>query len=741
MKKNLLTLALVLCGSLTGLQAQVSHVNPIPHEVTPASGALFAAPAEWTVVCDKSLTGSYVLEALSEAAPRQVAKAGFKVTVGVRGQKVVKSYTKKVPARAEAYYLHIDPNGAVIAGADLNGAYYGVQTLLAIMRDGQLQTCDIRDYPDVRFRGVVEGFYGTPWSQEHRLRQLDFYGRNKMNVYIYGPKDDPWHRDHWRTPYPEAEGRKIHILAERAKKRGVNFYWAIHPGVDIKWTAEDRDALIGKLESMYGLGVRAFAIFFDDIWGENADAAKQADLLNYIDDNFVQKKPDVSPLVLCPSIYNRAWATDDNPYLGTMAEKLNKGIEIMWTGNTVVHCLDKEAMEWANRHIGRKAYIWWNYPVSDYVRDRILLGPTYGNGLDIAEDLGGFVSNPMEHAEASKVSLYSIADYTWNMAAYDQARSWERALQDLLPENAGALRVFALYNEDPGPNGHGFRRDESRHLQALADKALAGDAKAVETLQRHAQALRTAANTLLADRSNELLIRELKPWLLQAKLAGEYGEAVTRMCLAADGGARCADVPLQDFECLYGEARALQQQMYDLENSSVRHPLQPGIKVGARVYLPLLSKLFRKHVEAYNARTGKHLDPIAEFQPYLLETDVAQLRNQAVSVNGADVTVAPVLEVVTWAPGAQLTIVGERVATLNGMEFDLGTPGMAPNFRLEVFDGERWNPVSLLHYKEGETMIHTGQEIAGMKALKLRLTNVSGKEQKLYFKSLRFVKQ
>lgn len=740
MKKTILTLAFLLGGSLMGLQAQVSNVNPVPHQVTPAEGELFEAPAEWNLIADKKLSGSYVLEPLSEASPALSAKAKFKITVGVRGDKAVKSVAKKIPAKAEGYYLHIDRTGIVIAGADTQGAYYGVQTLLAIMRDGKLQACDIEDYPDVRFRGVVEGFYGTPWSQEARLSQLDFYGRNKMNVYIYGPKDDPYHRDHWRTPYPEAEGRQLQILVERAKKRGVNFYWAIHPGVDIKWTVEDRDALIAKLESMYALGVRSFAVFFDDIWGENADAAKQADLLNYLDDHFVQQKHDVAPLVLCPSIYNRAWSGNGDKYLHTLGDNLNKGIEIMWTGNTVVHCIDKESMEWVNQRIDRKAYIWWNYPVSDYVRDHILLGPTYGNGTDIADDLAGFVSNPMEHAEASKISLYSIADYVWNMAAYDDQKSWLRATADLLPGNVEALRLFSAFNEDPGPNGHNFRREETRFLQDVAKKALEGDKRAIGTLNRYAVSLRRAANILLADKENAPLTHELRPWLLQAKLAAEYGQAVTAMCMTQNRQQEAPAFRLSFEEC-YKEARAIQQQMYELENSDVRHPLQPGIKVGNLIYLPTLYQLFSQYTERYNAENGTQLDPAAEYQPYELLTDVAQLKNQRVTAQGNDVSVAPVLEVVTWAAGAQLTIKGDRTISMQGLDFDLGTPDMAQNFRLELFDGEKWQAVSLLHYKEGETTVHTGNELAGMKASQIRLTNTSGKDLQLYFKRFRFTKQ
>lgn len=74
-------------------------------------------------------------------------------------------------------------------------------------------------------------------------------------------------------------------MVNRAKENNVIFYWAIHPGQDIRWNEEDRSLLLQKFESMYQLGVRGFAVFFDDISGEGTKADKQAELLNYIDDH------------------------------------------------------------------------------------------------------------------------------------------------------------------------------------------------------------------------------------------------------------------------------------------------------------------------------------------------------------------------------------------------------------------------------------------------------------------------
>lgn len=107
---------------------------------------------------------------------------------------------------------------------------------------------EITDWPDIEFRGTVEGFYGTPWSHEARLSQLRFYGQNKMNTYIYGPKDDPYHSSpHWRDPYPADQAAQIRELVKVAKENHVDFVWAIHPGKDIKWTEEDMNNVIKSL--------------------------------------------------------------------------------------------------------------------------------------------------------------------------------------------------------------------------------------------------------------------------------------------------------------------------------------------------------------------------------------------------------------------------------------------------------------------------------------------------------------
>ncbi len=101
----------------------------------------------------------------------------------------IRKFTRQIPNQKEGYYLSINNKEIILAGNDERGTYYALQTLKQLLKDNQLPIIEIQDYPAICYRGVVEGFYGTPWSHNARLRQLQFYGENKMNTYIYGPKE------------------------------------------------------------------------------------------------------------------------------------------------------------------------------------------------------------------------------------------------------------------------------------------------------------------------------------------------------------------------------------------------------------------------------------------------------------------------------------------------------------------------------------------------------------------------
>ena len=602
MKNMVLLLCILFLCSWAEADAQGFHLQPTPQKYVGSEDSVFI-PARYSLQVGATLRGSAAEQLLAGLFPDAAVTADFSVCIGMKGDKSVRKYAARIPKQAEGYYLKIDKEGIVVAGADRRGVFYGVQTLVQLIALPKLPLVEVTDYPDVPYRGVVEGFYGVPWSREARLSQLDFYGRNKMNIYIYGPKDDPYHSSpNWRKPYPAQEAEQLKELVECARRNEVLFYWAIHPGKDIRWNTEDRDLLMEKFESRYRLGIRAFAVFFDDISGEGTSAEKQVELLNDIYHNFVKVKGDVAPLLMCPTEYNRLWTKLEGGYLATLGGKLHPDIGILWTGDKVVACIDKPTMQFVNPLLKRKAFIWWNFPVSDYVRDRLLLGAVYGNGTDIDDDISAFISNPMEHAEASKIALFSIADYAWNMDAYKSAASWRRAVRYLMPGHAAALQVFASHNSDLGGNEHDFRREESEQIRPALERLLDAycregkrEVAAASAVTEECERMIASADLLLASDENPALIKEITPWLMQFKLLGEYGREV--LCMLA---AQC-DGKKTELEKAASHAKALQVLMKKIDATYNQNGFQPGVKTGSCHLKPAFDRLYQEVVQ----RTGK----------------------------------------------------------------------------------------------------------------------------------------
>jgi hyaluronoglucosaminidase len=448
---------------------------------------------------------------------------GVKMTIDFGAKAAKKVGVKQVSG---AYALTIDKKGISIVAYDETGAFYGLQTLRQVVespaaKDGGLPYLTINDFPSLAYRGVVEGFYGEPWSHKVRLSLIDFYGKNKMNNYVYGPKDDPYHSSpNWRLPYPEEQAKNIHELVEACNRNHVNFTWAIHPGKDIRWNQADYDSLLNKFNMMYDLGVRAFAIFFDDIEGEGTNPHKQVELLNNITTDFVKAKGDVANLIICPTDYSRSWANPKpNGALATYGRDLNKSVEVYYTGDVVCSDLTHDTMGFIDPLIQRPALYWWNYPVSDYCRNYILQGPVYGLDPTMTpNEVVGFHSNPMEHGEASKLALYGVADYSWNMSAYNPIDNWERGLELLVPEAADAYRTFAIHSADTET---GYRRDESWETQTFRINKYT-DAQ-FKALKAEFEKIATVHKRMEQNCSNEQLLNELHPWLEQFSKLGDRG--------------------------------------------------------------------------------------------------------------------------------------------------------------------------------------------------------------------------
>lgn len=673
MIKSLLASCLFV-GSVCAVSLpDVVSVYPIPHDVI-LTGDLFDAPRGIVFAGDPidKDAGRVLKEAFD-------ANGGlFTVTVKSIEQTVVGAYTLTVTAM-----------GAVIETGDPSGQFYAAQTLSQMARNSKLQPCVIKDWPDVAFRGTVEGFYGLPWSFEARKSQFRFYGKYKLNTYIYGPKDDPFHgfSNRWREPYPADQAEKIKALIRVAKENKVNFVWAVHPGRDISWkTDKDILACIEKFEMMYALGVRSFAIFFDDIGGEGARAEMQVKLLNRVNRDFVKKMPDVTPLILCPTQYNRAWSGGE--YLTILGTQLDADISIMWTGNSVCTDITRESMDWINNRIQRKAFIWWNWPVSDYVRPKLLLGKAYGVDVKNKGQYSGFVSNPMDKPEASKIALFGVANYTWNITGHNPDIAWRDGIAQLFPECAEAIQCFAEHNADQGPNGHGYRREESVMLAPVAmrisQKLRANempDQADVAVLRAEFANMVRSADTILAKCQDRLFVNETENWV---KYFREQALAGLILC---DGIEK---------KVAYDTAITHTLQVYEkmdaIDAEQKKRPYQAGTRTGMRVIKPLMDEMMsNSFVNLQRDVLGKVLD-VKEPALYRTIGTVPSLARATATRSGKYINFNRVMEVTTVKPGEWFGLILPEGVYANYIHANFETADAAKQGQIELSrdDGVTW---------------------------------------------------
>lgn len=234
--------------------------------------------------------------------------------------------------------------------------------------------------------GVVEGYYGRPWTHEARRDVIRFLGEHGLNTFVYGPKNDAFHRDDWRTPYPDAELAELGFTAREARKAKVRFVYALSPALDICYAcADDTRALKRKLRQLARAGITRFALFFDDAplglshpedveryGGDGADALARAQAELVRRTNAWLARHGLRALAfMVPTDY---LGTACTPYIAALDEALPRNVLIGWTGTAVIPATITAAQAQERRDClgGRRLVLWDNYPVNDADRKSVV---------------------------------------------------------------------------------------------------------------------------------------------------------------------------------------------------------------------------------------------------------------------------------------------------------------------------------------------------------------------------------
>ncbi|MED6266252.1 hypothetical protein CHARACLAT_000231 [Characodon lateralis] len=269
--------------------------------------------------------------------------------------------------------------------------------------------------------GVVEGFYGRPWTMEQRKELFRRQQKWGLNTYLYAPKDDYKHRMFWRELYSVEEAEQLMTLVSAAKEHGIEFIYAISPGLDITFSNQKEiSALKRKLDQVTHFGCKSFALLFDDIDHNMCPADKEvfssfAHAQVSITNEIYQYLGEPETFVFCPTEYCGTFcypSVSQSPYLRTVGEKLLPSIDVLWTGPKVVSKeIPVESIEEVSKILRRAPVIWDNFHANDYDQKRLFLGPYKGRSTELIPRLKGVLTNPNCEFESNFVAIHTLA--TW----------------------------------------------------------------------------------------------------------------------------------------------------------------------------------------------------------------------------------------------------------------------------------------------------------------------------------------
>lgn len=455
----------------------------------------------------------------------------------------------------DSYLLDINQQVITILGLDSDGVFTGISTLRQILSqlEEELPDLTIHDYADTKVRGFIEGYYGIPWSNENREDLMRFGGQFKMNAYIFAPKDDPYHRDEWDKLYPQEKLEEIRELATVGNQTKCRFVWTIAPLQKVAKLAnekqdvmsllkENTEKMLAKFEQLYEVGVRQFGVLGDDVGTLPHDYVVK---LMQKAHEWVAQKGDVYNLVYCPASYNSAWAWNSEE-LNAYEAGFPEDIQIFWTGSKTCGPIVQETIDTFktkdnNGKVRRDPLFWLNWPVNDIDMTQVFLGK--GEMLELGiKNLAGAVTNPMQEAQASKIALFVLADYTWNTRDFNADKNWQHAFKYVEPKAKEALALLASHMTNTGVDGI-LDLEESATMKEMIPivlKMVKNGEVLGETygmpMEDELVDIIESADFFLAEGENKALVKELEPFILALKELALTGHLLLQATEAKEKG-------------------------------------------------------------------------------------------------------------------------------------------------------------------------------------------------------------
>jgi hyaluronoglucosaminidase len=295
--------------------------------------------------------------------------------------------------------------------------------------------------------GVIEGFFGKPWSWDDRAAYAAFLSGLGFGFYIYAPKQDRYLRQNWRKAWPETTAERAAAISRIYRDNGLKFGIGLSPfELHRDDKAGNAAALRRKARELNRAAPDILCIQFDDMRGATPDLAEQH--ARIVDE--ICNASTAGKFIVCPTYYSfdpileKIFGAAPDNYLADLGRLLDPRIDIFWTGPHIC------SRRYPTPHLARVAellrrhpFLWDNYPVNDSaaMAPFLHLGPFRDRPRSLRSKIAGHAVNPMNQPWLSRIPLCSLADSYAAGPAYDPDRSFVAACNTLCGAELGRMVI------------------------------------------------------------------------------------------------------------------------------------------------------------------------------------------------------------------------------------------------------------------------------------------------------------
>lgn len=303
------------------------------------------------------------------------------------------------------------------------------------------------------YLGVIEGFFGWTWSFKERYDYADYLKNNGYQFYIYAPKADAYLRKSWQQDWPVETTKQLQKLVTHYQSLGLDFGLGLSPFEIYKdYNVDAQKSLQDKIIYLNKLGVNILCLLFDDMRGDQPDLARtQIKITQDVLTQTTAKK-----VIMCPTYYSfspkleKVFGAMPKNYFQDLGEGLPAEVDIFWTGPEICSQDYPEShLKEVTQVLGRKPFIWDNYPVNDGADiSRFLFLKAFENRpYTMNRWTSGHATNPMNQPWLSRIPLYSLPRSYSQGTDYNPEVIRQEALQqlcgDVVPKKDSSVETKA----------------------------------------------------------------------------------------------------------------------------------------------------------------------------------------------------------------------------------------------------------------------------------------------------------